>query len=228
MSYKIHQIVMPFSKSPPYSTPSINKFFTNFEHIVWGEDQIRKLMIKRRDTTVLGAFDCLRPYAFKADLARYYLVYCFGGWYSDINNSFKEPSAKLEDKYNLIVFKDNGPHTSDPLSVQQSLFFSIAGSYFFYKVIDRCVENVRHRFYGNNALEITGPNLFGQIFYSLNENKRDNCLMGEFFHSPTAGFYFGKKLFATYKENGLKFSDSGIHSGNSYRELWHQEKIYRH
>ena len=57
---------------------------------------------------VFDCFTSLKPYAFRADLARYCLLYQFGGWYFDISVT---PLFKFEtNKSTLLFFNKNNFH----------------------------------------------------------------------------------------------------------------------
>jgi mannosyltransferase OCH1-like enzyme len=48
------------------------------QHRLWHGEALREMIGNHFDRSVLKAFDTLRPYAFKADLAKYCLIYHFG------------------------------------------------------------------------------------------------------------------------------------------------------
>ena len=66
------------------------------------------------DSDVLNAFDMLKPLAYKADLARYCLIYKLGGWYADI--SLKPVvGLSIDDSIDFVYFYDFGSGSLCPL-----------------------------------------------------------------------------------------------------------------
>ena len=64
-----------------------------FEYFLYDDDDCRLFIKEHFSTDVLNAYDRLIPYAYKADLWRYCVLYIYGGIYLDIKyqcmNDFK-------------------------------------------------------------------------------------------------------------------------------------------
>ena len=148
-----------------------------------------------------------------------------GGWYSDLNNFFLEAPPNSNNEF--IFFRDVQSLTKTSWSVQCSLFYSNQNHKILKYAIDQCVTNVNNKYYGGHALCPTGPNLFGSVIARDNLSSDNSYLIGDMKKGKKeSGFYLQNKLFAKYKPNGLKSSDSGIAGGNSYEELWLKRKLY--
>ena len=102
------------------------------------------------------AYDQLVPLAYKSDMCRYAFLHRFGGLYTDIKFSSDVPLKELYTKQSLVRDKTatdvcNGFMTarpSDPLMK---------------RALDKLVDNVEKRHYGENALDVTGPKMLGAI-----------------------------------------------------------------
>jgi hypothetical protein len=70
---------------------------------------------------VVDAFDTLKPYAFKSDLARYCILHELGGWYVDIGLKLLNPIRASAD-IDLIGFADRGCPSCAPWAIQNGLF----------------------------------------------------------------------------------------------------------
>lgn len=224
----IHQVIISDDESFNVSnnSESIKKFFNNFKHIVWTKKTIISLMEEQNDKDILFAFNNLKPYSFKADLAKYYLVYKFGGWYSDINNNFIDYPPNIENN-DFVMFSERLLLTETTWAVQTSIFYADKNHYILKKAIDDIVFNVKNKFYGKHALCPTGPTLFGSAIASFNLPESSNYLIGQFCDDEIGTkFVLNNKDFARYKENGLSAGDPGIPGSNSYVEMWHNKDIY--
>ena len=60
---------------------SVKDCFSHAEHHLLQQSDIEDFLAKSFDQAVLDLFRGLVPYAYKSDLARYCLLYVYGGWY---------------------------------------------------------------------------------------------------------------------------------------------------
>jgi hypothetical protein len=228
MSKIVHQIIISDKDKNlvPNNLDSISSFFSNHEHIVWNYKKIKSFILKNKDHKVLDAIDSVKAYAFKADIARYYIVYKLGGWYTDLNNFFvSEPPSSKND---MVFFRDVQHLTKSSWSVQCSLFYANKNHQVMQDAINQSVDNVLSKYYGKHALCPTGTNLFGSSIAKHNLPEDSEYLIGDMLKGEgiVDGFYIEDKIFAEYKSNGLPSSDSGVEGGNSYEKLWHSRDLY--
>jgi mannosyltransferase OCH1-like enzyme len=226
MTKIVHQIVIS-DNSENFTIPnidSIEKFFIKHDFILWDYKKIKNFMIKNDDSHVLEAMDSIKPYAFKADLARYYLIYKLGGWYTDLNNFFvSEPP----NHNGFIFFRDVQELTNSSWSVACGLFYSEPNNKILMQAVSQILKNISEKYYGDHALCPTGPNLFGSVIASYNLPENNKYLIGNMKkNKKSSGFYFNDILFSKYKPNGLEPSNSGIVGGNNYKEMWDNRNVY--
>ena len=90
---------------------NIKKFFPDAKHIIYNNEMLREFIIKNFSKEVVLAYDSLIPYAFKADLGRYCLLYELGGWYFDIAvKVIMRP--KISKDIEWISFRDSNKWTN--------------------------------------------------------------------------------------------------------------------
>src|SRR5258706_14553531 len=93
-----------------HSIRTVREAFPGAEHKIYASEELREFILRNFDRDTVGAYDKLVPYAYKADLGRYCLLYNLGGWYFDIavrvNLKFDAP-ADTE----AVVFCDVPHHT---------------------------------------------------------------------------------------------------------------------
>lgn len=228
MSKIIHQIAISDLLPKDYNAPNYDSIVQNFkgyQHIMWDYKKIKNFILKNKDDYVLNAIDSISANAFKADVARYYIVYKLGGWYSDVNNFFiKEPPDQNNE---MIFFRDIQQLTASSWSVQCSLFYATKGHHILKKTFDACVQNINNKYYGGHALCPTGPNLFGSVIASDNLPEGSSYLIGDMRkEKDISGFYLDENLFAKYKPNNLEPANSGIFGGNNYEKIWYSRELY--
>jgi hypothetical protein len=102
------------------------------------------------------AFDQLVPLSYKSDLCRYAFLYKRGGLYTDIKFSADAPLKEVYDKQLLVadmIKPDilNGFLTARP------------GDPLMKRALDKAVENIEQRRYGETPLDVTGPKMLGGV-----------------------------------------------------------------
>jgi|694.fasta_scaffold01183_14 mannosyltransferase OCH1-like enzyme len=214
----IHQIYITDSPSP-IALEKVERIKANYEHKLWDNNSIRELLEKEFEPDVLWAYDELVPYSFKGDLAKYAIIYIYGGWYVDVSFSVLPDIDKYNDE-NGVFFKD----TVDGY-VACGMFYSPLGNEVLKKAIDTIVDNCKSRHYGIHPVDCTGPGVLGKVVnYSTKDYKGALMLINN-----TFCFVFGDTLIARGKKDGQHGSMSylGDASGGNYRELWNDGKVYK-
>ena len=90
---KTHQIFIDDTMSLPKETPhsiecsrrSSSSIYPEAEYHLWSGEEIRSFIKNNFDNDVLSSFNKLKAYAFKCDLARYCIMYYYGGLYFDLS-----------------------------------------------------------------------------------------------------------------------------------------------
>lgn len=86
MNVPVHQIMFSSDREavPPPAAEKIRSFAGDLYRL-WLLEDARSMIRDIYGAEVLEAFDALRPFAYKADLARYCVVNHFGGIYLDLS-----------------------------------------------------------------------------------------------------------------------------------------------
>ena len=226
-----HQILISDFIEPiqPANQDNIKEYFPNCTHIVWNKDNIKSLMLKNGDKAVAEAFKKVKPYAYKADLAKYYLMYCYGGWYSDLNNFFVTEFSDFTEK-DLVLFRDLGQEgETETWSVQPSLFYAKPRNPILKSAFMKCVYHIEQEYYGPHPLYVTGPPVLGlaaaeEYALAYQKSQVGNYIWDE--NKDVRGFYFGNKKFASYKPNIEAVRQVPVVGGNDYESMWHDRKVY--
>jgi mannosyltransferase OCH1-like enzyme len=156
-------------KSMFLAVSKIKKVNPRFNYYLFDDNDCRKFIKKHFCSDILNAYDSLIPGAYKADLWRYCVLYKVGGIYLDIKyipiNNFK--FINLLDKEYWVT-------DSDRNGIYNALMVCKSGNQILLNAINKIVENVKNKYYGNSFLEPTGPRLLGQYF--THEEKKESKL----------------------------------------------------
>lgn len=128
---------------------------------LYDDHDCREFIKNNFEQSVLDAFDCLKPGAYKADLWRYCVLYKYGGAYMDIK--FK-CTRKLIDimKGNFVVL--DRPEYFKSIGIYNAFMIFNKEHPFLLKAIQKTVSNVQKRKYGYSDLSPTGPAMLGDLF----------------------------------------------------------------
>lgn len=180
------------------------------------------------DPRVLAAFHCLKPGAYKADLARLCLIYTFGGVYADFAAKFEAPiDGVFVDRAvdELVLVHDVVIGKLRPTrGIYNAVFAARAHHVFLKRCIDTIVSHVENRYYGNGPLEPTGPYMMWPVYAALTREfpnmprRITACHRGGF---QVYDIRSGKRIIHA-KVRALRATLGGMH----YSRMWRMRDIY--
>jgi hypothetical protein len=239
---KLHQIYITNdkkSKLPEYTQKCIEilkKKYPDFEYHLYDNDMIISFIESNFDKDVIKSYHKLKPYAYKADLARYCILYTYGGLYVDLNILFSRRVRWIE-QTNFFAFHDIGVSSSDYSRIYNGIIWAKPGCAVLKTSINLVIKNCKNEFYGKSPSHPTGPVVLGNSVSShLKDVKQD--LVGSFKlltdkdpKNPRYGFVVENTcLMAAWKyKDGIDLLDTktiGFNSWDNYRERWLNKDVY--
>lgn len=159
---------MKLPKNVPHVLKEAHESWTDLnsdDYVVkhYGGDDCRNFIRKNMGERVLRAFDKVKPYSYKCDLARYCLIYIEGGVYMDWKMVTHLP---IDD--NLITDQTEwfGAWGCELTELTTGLFAARKGHPVLREAIEMCVRNIEDEYYGHCSIAPTGPWLFFRAFKS--------------------------------------------------------------
>lgn len=207
----------------------IKKQNPEFEYYLYDDNDCRIFIKDHFPNNVLVAYDSLIPYAYKADLWRYCVLYVYGGIYLDIKyqcmNDFKLINLTYKEHF---VLERPSFWDDDSYGIYNALICCKPGNTLLIDTIHSIVDNVKNNYYGKNSLYPTGPGLLGKLYF------KDNTKIEEF--ELFYNHYENKHIVTNqviYKkivilENYPEYRDEQQKNNNlpSYHTLWAERLIY--
>jgi mannosyltransferase OCH1-like enzyme len=247
---KIHQILINDTNKLPNEFPEfhnicyeqIKKLYPDEEYHLYSGEELEEIIKNNFDTDVFIAYKKLRPYACKADLARYCLLYLYGGLYIDLNVKLINTIPDL-DKLNFFAFRDITTTSKRSWSVANSIIFTTKKSKIMKKCIDIIVENCKNEYYGISVLDVSGCIVLGKAIMTSNEDINFIATTGELCYinpkkEKNYSYYFAylmdkdDKIIA-YRKPIIKNTDNrgdiscfGFKGTNNYIEMWKDKEVY--
>ena len=208
---------------PPLMRESINKIiYSNprFKYHLFDDNDCRNFIKDNFDNEVLNAFDSLIPGAYKADLWRYCILYKNGGVYLDIKY---EPCNGFN--FLSLMNKEHWVLDMDKKGIYNALMICKPNNPILYEAINKIVDNVKNKFYGENALYPTGPLMLASFF---SQHDKDNFDMYHDIHRTISNRYIFLNNIIILKSYNSYLDEHNKHQKvNHYSVLWDKRNIYK-
>jgi hypothetical protein len=208
--------------------------YSDCEYHMYNESSLLDFIKQNFDPTVAQAFVKVKPYAFKADLGRYCLLYMHGGYYFDaaicpkfryVHNDY---AFILQGETQIIDGKlyhvlDNG-----------IMYFDKPFDPFLKSAIEKTVDNILNNRYGCCPLDITGPTmlynlnhtLIKKFPYSVVDGKKVTCIDGQIWFEYQHGFSATPAEKTEVWGDNPRISKAEAVGTNSYSEMWWDYDVF--
>lgn len=216
---------------------SVQQCFAGYNYTRHSGDSLRAFLENAFDVDVVAAYDKLRPYAYKADLGRYCLLYQFGGWYADISIQMRQPVGPVGKDVELVYFFDLGDGVVPGRSlfdVSNSLIYATPRHPVMELAINKAVRHCQQDYYGPTIYSPTGPSVLGAAIAADAPSEKHvvGHLMALTPNHPRRNLSFvlpDGQIIALFKKGWMAPGDVlfGQRKGtNNYADLWIQRKVY--
>ena len=210
----------------------VKHFFPDFTYQLYNLERAREFLTQKFDKEVVEAFDKLNPYAYKADLLRYCILYQVGGWYFDIP-SRPLLSIEVPDSVETIAFRDMQLYTGTNFACQNSILFAKPQLPIYERAIKLVVENCKRNYYGINALCPTGTVVLGRAFAIEGESQNrvfgDYTLLTPLYNMKNRAFVLPDGVIFAFGKNaeGGDLTALGATGTNNYNHFFHSKTVYK-
>ena len=214
-----------------HATSTVKQAFPGTDHIIYNKESLRQFIADNFSKRVLAAYDCLQPYAYKADLGRYCLLSKLGGWYVDIGVRVANP-VEIGERVEMLAFRDIQRFSFTSWACSMGILFSKPDNVVFQSAIEMIEDNCYEKYYGITPLCPTGPTLLG-IALAMNGGQA-NFLYGDYLElTPThqqknRAFVLpdGTIMGWGKPSGGGDLLGLGAKGTNNYNELWAARQVY--
>lgn len=238
LTNKIHQILIsdhqagaaPLSALLQRNIASLKDTYPEATYRLYENEELLDFIAGTYPAEVLQAYRALRPYAFKADLARYCLLFEHGGLYADLSYLHLRP-VSFGKRTSLVVFRDIAGHPS--WAVSTSLLAAVPKHPVFARAIDRIVAHFRTGYYGASPLEPTGPHMLGRVVAETEDwrsivfgDSRVPGTLADRAPNVIKLMPSGQVVAMRNKMQNARISDLVPGGGNDYNRLWRERSIW--
>jgi hypothetical protein len=247
---KIHQILINDTNKLPDDFPKyhnicyeqIKNLYPNEEYHLYSGEEMEEIIKSNFEDDVFIAYKKLKPYASKADLSRFCLLYLYGGLYIDLNVKLINTIPNL-DIFKFFAFRDVTGTSKRSWSVANSIIFATKKSKIMKKCIDIIVENCKNEFYGITSIEPTACIVLGKAIMTSNQDINSIATTGELCKinsqkEKNYSYHFAylmdkdDKIIAYRKpiinifNNCGDISYLGFEGTNNYIQMWKDKEFY--
>lgn len=217
---------------------SVKKSFTAHEYTLYDGERLQDFIAQHFPREVVNAYEKLRPYAYKADLGRYCLLYQQGGWYADISILMRQTVGIMDQNIDLVYFSDLGDGVVPERSlfdVSNSLFYARPQHQALELAIQTVLEHCNNEYYGPSIYCPTGPAVLGAAIaiQERSQNQINGHLMALTPNHRFRNHSFvlpDGQILALFKKGWMAPNDVlfGKREGtNNYADLWRQRQVYK-
>lgn len=214
-----------------HATGTVKAAFPSDRHTIYSKETLRQFIADNYDPDVLWAYDCLKPYSYKADLGRFCLLNKLGGWYLDIAVRVVNP-VQVGPRIKWLAFRDIQRFSFTSWACATTVLYSQPDNPALTTAIQLIVNNCHERFYGITPLCPTGPTLLGQAL-AMNGPQSD-FVYGDYLElTPTheqknRAFVLpdGTIMAWSKPSGGGDLTGVGAKGVNNYNELWAKRDVY--
>jgi hypothetical protein len=210
---------------------SFQSTYPGADYYLYQDSDIKEIIFTHFDSEILKVYEKLKPFAFKADLARYCLLYVYGGLYSDLSYLHINPMS-FDDNIKMVLFRDiSYIHPSWALS--NALIYSVPRRRELERSIEMISSNAKVNFLGSGPLDVTGPYLFGRAIAEVNSYK--DIIFGDSKELVNGVYECGNlvKMLPNQgliamrnKKYGAQIEDYGIGGTNDYAAMWYSKDVW--
>lgn len=218
----------PFLK---HATQTVQQAFPGADYQLYNKESLRCFIEENYEEEVLWAYDCLKPYSYKADLGRFCLLNKLGGWYLDIGTRVINP-VEIGPRIKWLAFRDIQRFSFTSWACATTVLYSQKENPALVTAIQLIVKNCHEQYYGITPLCPTGPTLLGQAL-AMNGPNAD-FIYGDFLELTPLHEQKNKAfvlpdgtIMAWHKpSHGGDLSGLGAQGVNNYNDLWQKREVY--
>ena len=219
----IHHIWMGKNEIPDLNlkcAESIKKMNSEFEYKLWKDDDVDNIM-KNDFPEYYEKFNELPRMIMKIDMFRYFLMYKYGGIYTDMDYLMFKSFDLLEE--NVVIPCNREDNEGNPICLGNCIFASTPNHPFWKSLMDTLftIDRKKLDYKTDNNIDGnilgTGPMFVFDMWKKYSKFKNDICIPKRYlFHPPT--------------NNNLKYIDKIKNDGNCYgmhlcTGLWRNNKL---
>ena len=216
---------------------SVQQSFSEYAYTLYNGEGLRAFIDQHFDKEVVAAYDKLVPYAYKADLGRYCLLYQQGGWYADISILMRQTVTQMEAGIEIVYF---WILVMVSIRVEVCLMFPIRlftqsrGLLYWNERLKQWCHCQEEEHYGLSIYCPTGPSVLGAAIASQERTAAQVCghLMALTPNHRRRNLSFvlpDGQILALFKKGWMDPDDVlfGKRAGtNNYEDLWMERRVY--
>ena len=218
----------PFLK---HATSTVQGAFPNADYQLYNKETLRNFISENYGESVVSAYDCLKPYSYKADLGRFCLLNKLGGWYLDIGVRVVNP-VEVGERIDFLALRDIQRFSFTSWACATTVLYSKPDNTALQFAIEMIINNCKNKYYGITPLCPTGPSLLGAALAA--NGGETNFVYGDYLElTPTheqknRAFVLpdGTIMAWSKPSGGGDLTGIGAKGVNNYNELWAAKQVY--
>lgn len=198
------------------------RVYKDEEYKLWRHSDLQEFLAQHYPRELI-AFNKVKAYSFKADLAKFIVINHFGGWYYDF---YTDPVFKLDvSNLEMVLFRDIPYSSSTSFPVACNIFYSVKNNPVLKTAINIVVKNINNQYYGGNSLCPTSVVPFGMAVAMHGYNSRHYIGDYKEIDGRKVSIFPDGQIFAIGKNN-MEGGQINLAGTNNYNYLWNNRILY--
>jgi mannosyltransferase OCH1-like enzyme len=148
------------SKNMENAINTWKQFHPKWNYKLITDEKFKKLLENDNEfPNLLSVYNSIKPFAYKSDIIRLYMLYKTGGIYADIDSICYKSCDDLCKENELILCID-----INPLHISNGFMCAKKGNLFIKLLLETIIEKITKKDINGGDLSITGPKLIGDTF----------------------------------------------------------------
>jgi hypothetical protein len=202
--------------------------YSDYEYTLYNNEMCRDQIRTLLGDEAVKLYDSLNSYSFRADLARYCILYQQGGFYFD---SVICPEFKLEFGDFPVMYRPPIGACGEYNAIENGvMYFNRPHHEFLWDAITLSFKNVKEQYYGVTPLDITSPVMLGRLLNTYDIQFGQSRFLDEeeqTVYGTNKAAYFQDVMHWLYKPNDYVLETFKCVGTNSYGQMWSERRMYK-
>ena len=210
----LHQTYFDKSKIPQDIYSNIKQYAPEYQHVIYDDDDIVSFLSEYFEPQVLSTFQYLSKGAHKADLARYCILYIYGGVYLDIKSELVIPLSDIfkdKDTFYTVISCTVNTGIYQGKSLYQGIISSRPNNPLYLSLIDYIISKCNPLMYHDFCMD-----MYTQIYMDINDNLQTQGLHQYYMNDNnlSQGIHKGRyQIYHLFEEKCSSDDDSMCYDG---------------
>jgi hypothetical protein len=221
----------PISEPLQSWTKTVQLCFADSTYSLYDNAMIEAFLRTHYGGEVIAAYQKLRPFSYKADLAKYCLLNIKGGWYIDVGFRWIA-QVNIPENVRILAFRDIQRNSRTAWACASGAFYATPHHPALTRSIEIVLDHCQQNYYGVTPLCPTGPTVWGRALAEVGLDT--GIAFGDFleltpgYEQKNRALVLPNGAICAFHKNapGGDLTTVGGTGTNNYNQFWYSKTVY--